>query len=333
MSLPALAALIKACPEASIDVLARPWVAELYAMQPGVNQVLIIDEKGANRGFKGMRKLIAGLKEANYQWALLLQNAFKAAALAWLARIPLRIGYKRDARGFLLTHGVDCPPAIRKVHETAYYLNLLCQVGLAPAPPAEGVLPVLCLSPAAIGWADAFLAEHKLTGPLLGLAPGASFGPAKCWPAPNYAKAAGALARQRGMVILIFGSKAEAVVAEQVKSGLPKDARVLDLCGGLSLSQALALLARLDLLLTNDSGLMHAAAALGRPTLAIFGSTNPQTTRPLGPRVKLLRKDFDCAPCKKPTCSRGDLRCLWAITPDEVFNAAIEMLDNNKERA
>ncbi len=331
MSLPALAALARACPDARIEVLARPWVAELYAMQPGVGRVLIIDEKGQNKGLGGMMRLVKNLRAPNYQWAILLQNAFKAAALAWLARIPTRIGYSRDGRGFLLTQAVPCPASIRKVHETAYYLNILHQVGLCPAPNPNGTTPELHLSAGALAWANEFLQRQNLSGPLLGLAPGASFGPAKCWPAQNYAAAARELAQKRQMTVLIFGSAAEDAVARQVMEGLG-NIKAINLCGALGLAQALALLSKLNLLLTNDSGLMHAAAALGAPTLAIFGSTNPQTTRPLGPKVTLLRKPLDCSPCLKPACPHGHMRCFWAITPEEVVRAASALLNNDEVR-
>jgi heptosyltransferase-2 len=326
MSLPALQALVKACPQARIDVLARPWVAGLYAMQPGVRQVLIIDEQNQHKGMGGLLKLVDQLKAGRYDWALLLQNAFKAAALAWAAGIPLRLGYDRDARRLLLTHPVPCPPAVRQVHETSYYLNILFQAGLAPAPGPEGQQPHLYLSAEAQTQAENFLAQHRENKKLLGLAPGAVFGPAKRWPAENFAASALSLARHYDMAVLIFGSAREAEAAAIVKDRLP-GITVYDLCGQTSLPLALALLARLDLFITNDSGLMHGAAALNAPTLAIFGSTNPLTTRPLGPRVKVLRKDFSCSPCLRPICPRGDNACLKAITPLEVSAAGREFLD------
>ena len=327
MSMPALQALVRAFPQARIDVLARPWVAELYAMQPGVNQVLIIDEKDQHKGINGLRKLVKDLRAQSYDWAVLLQNAFKAAALAFAAGIPVRLGYNRDGRRFLLTHPVPCPPQIRRVHETAYYLNILFQTGLAPRPEARGQEPRLALSPQAEQWAEDFLRHNGVDSQkLLGVSPGATFGPAKCWPAEHFAAAADALAAEHDMAVLIFGSQQEGVVAGEVKKGLKGALKVIDLCGRTGLAQALALLARLNLLLSNDSGLMHASAALGTPTLAIFGSTNPVTTSPLGPRVRILRKPFECSPCLKPICPRGDMRCFQAITPQEVVAAANGLL-------
>jgi heptosyltransferase-2 len=324
MSLPALAALIKACPDACIDVLARPWVAEIYAMHPGVSQVLIINERQQHKGLKGILNLGRQLKSGAYEWAVLLQNAFKAAFLAWAGDIPVRLGYDRDARRLLLTHPVPCPPALRRVHETAYYLNILHQAGLAPAPDPAGHMPHLYLSDEAKVKADDFLSGQKGRR-LLGLAPGAAFGPAKCWPAENFAACALRLARKYDMAVLIFGSAGEAGSAETVQKGLA-GIPVYNLCGRTNLALALALLARLDLLLTNDSGLMHGAAALGTPTLAVFGSTNPLTTRPLGPRVKVLRKDFACSPCLKPVCPRN-MDCFRAITPQEAAEAGQILLE------
>jgi heptosyltransferase-2 len=324
MSLPALNALSAAWPQARIEVLARPLVAELYAQQPGVARVELIDDQGPHRGLSGILKLARSLRGHNYQGAVLLQNAFKAAFLAFAAGIAIRIGYSRDGRGFLLTHPLPCPPSVRQMHETAYYLNIIHQAGLIPPPPPAGQQPVLCLGPPARQFAQDFVAGLH-NSRLLGLAPGASFGPAKRWPAVNFAAAASALAARHRLQVVILGGAEELELARQVGAAITT-APVMNMCGRLSLSQSLALLERLSLLLSNDSGLMHAAAALGCPTCALFGSTNPLTTRPLGPQVKILRKAVDCSPCLCPVCPRGDMRCFTAITPEEVEAAVSEWL-------
>jgi heptosyltransferase-2 len=166
----------------------------------------------------------------------------------------------------------------------------------------------LLLSPREQGWAEGFLAGQGLApGRLLGCAPWASFGPAKCWPAERFAATLQDLAGEGS--VLLFGSGAEAQATAAVGQGLT-GLRFVDLAGRTDLAQALALLARLDLFITNDSGLMHAAAALGVPTLAVFGSTNPVTTAPLGPLVQVVRHPVECSPCLKPVCPQNDLRCF-----------------------
>lgn len=327
MTLPAMDRLGQAFAGASIDVLAKPWVAAVYRGHPAVNEVLILDAQGRHKGLAGRLRLARWLRGRGYDCAVLLQNAFDAALIAWLAGIPRRIGYARDGRRPLLTTAVACPPEARALHETSYYLRLLAGAGLIDdQPPAQGVRPVLRPRPEDAAWADGFIAGRGLAGrPLIGVAPGAAFGPAKCWPAESFAAAAAGLAPGLGASVLLFGGKGEARTTAQVAARLGQTPHA-DLAGATDLGQALALLARLSLFLTNDSGLMHAAAALGAPTVAVFGSTNPATTGPLGRRVAIVRKDCPCAPCKKPVCPSGDLRCLRSIAPEDVIAAAENLL-------
>jgi heptosyltransferase-2 len=332
MTLPALDALARACPQARLDVLAKPWVRAVYENAPGVASMITLDSEAHHAGPTGRVILATELREREHDWAVLFQNAFEAALIARLAGIPVRIGYTTDARRLLLTHPVPRTEAVKQVHETAYYLHLLHGAGLIAAPPPpEGVRPVLHLSAEDRQWATEFLEGLGLSNgaPLLGLAPGAAFGPAKCWPAERFAAAATELLAEGFAGVLLFGSAKEAAATAQVATALPGRrpgaARVVDLAGATGLGQAFALLERLGLFLTNDSGLMHAAAALGTPTLAVFGSTNPVTTAPQGPWVSLVRKPVDCGPCLKPECPT-DLRCLTAIAPEEVAAAARELL-------
>lgn len=331
MTLPAIDAIAAALPEAQLHVLAKPWVGAVYQGHPAVTSIVPVEEPGRHQGWKGRLALASELRNGGYDMAVLLQNAFGAALVAWAARIPRRIGYSRDGRGMLLTTAVPCGPDVRLVHETSYYLHMLHGAGLlADAPPDGGIMPVLRIRGQDKAWADEFLNKHNLTGnKLLGIAPGAAFGPAKCWPAERYAKAADMLCSHGYENVILFGSKGEAPATADVSSYLEK-APCLDLAGITGLGQAMALLDRLDLFLTNDSGLMHAAAALGIPTVAVFGSTNPTTTGPLGKRVAIVRKSTDCAPCKKPQCPT-DLRCFAAITPDDVCSAALELIGQGDE--
>ncbi|MFZ5587748.1 MAG: lipopolysaccharide heptosyltransferase II [Thermodesulfobacteriota bacterium] len=332
MTLPALTALGRACPQAEIAVLAKPLAAPVYRACPAVGRIMLIDP-ARHAGAAGLPRLAGELRAEGFDWAVLMQNAFGAALTAWLARVPVRLGYARDGRGLLLTHAAPCGPKVRRAHETAYYLHLLHAAGLAPEPPAEGVRPGLTLAEADQAWAAGFLAGERLgDGPLLGLAPGAAFGPAKCWPAERFAAAAGQILRNGFGAALLFGGPGETAATAAVAAGLP-GRRVVDLAGRTSLGQALALLARLALFITNDSGLMHAAAALGAPTLAVFGSTNPDATGPLGPWVQIVRRPVDCAPCKKPVCPTGDLRCFAGVGADEVAAAGLALWRRSRGEA
>jgi len=327
MTLPALEALAGLCPQAELTVLAKPWVAPVYEAAPCRPKVMTLDAKGAHQGMGGKLRLAKELRLMGFDWAVLLQNAFEAGLIAWLARVPVRMGYSSDGRGPLLTHGVKRTPAVRQVHETSYYLHMLRGAGLLPQdPPPAGVQPRLVLPAEHEQWADEFLAGQGLgEAPLLGLAPGAAFGPAKCWPAERFAGAARELMGKGMAAVLLFGSPGEAATTAQVAQGLD-GLRVLDLAGRTNLGQALALLKRLFMFITNDSGLMHAAAALGAPTVAVFGSTNPVTTSPLGPKVALLRREVECSPCLKPQCPRGDMICFADIMPQDAAAAARGLL-------
>ncbi|MCB2185078.1 MAG: lipopolysaccharide heptosyltransferase II [Deltaproteobacteria bacterium] len=326
MTLPALEALHAACPQAAITVLAKPWVAGVYAPHPAVAGVVVYDKEGAHKGWAGLRRLARELAAREFDWAVLWQNAFEAAWLTRLARIPVRVGYATDGRGWLLSHPVDRPAAALQGHETSYYLHMLHGVGLlAAAPPAAGVPPRLHLDPKEVRAARDFLAGLGLEGPLLGAAPGAAFGPAKCWPAERFAAVLRVLAPEMGAGVLLFGSEGEAAATRAVSAELNGIFR-RDLAGHTSLARALALLGQLDLFLCNDSGLMHAAAALGTPTVAVFGSTDPVRTGPLGSRAKVVRHPVDCAPCKKPTCRR-DLICFQGVSAAEVAAAARDLLE------
>lgn len=328
MTLPALEALNAACPQAGIEVVARPWVAAVYEAHPAVQRVHHLNAHTAHKWAWGRVRLARELGREHFDWAVLFQNAFEAAFIAWLARVPVRVGFDSDARRMLLTHPVRRLAWMRRVHETSYYLWILRGAGLLDHdPPAEGVTPRLYIRDQDRAWAGEFLAARGLdkAGNLVGMAPGAAFGPAKCWPADRYAAAAGMLADKGLGPALLFGSNSERPAVEAV-AALAGEDRVVDLAGRTDLGQALALLARLSLFITNDSGLMHAAAALGVPTVAVFGSTNPTATGPLGPRVRVVYHPVDCAPCKKPNCPTGDLKCLTAISPEEVAEAGLELL-------
>ena len=295
--------------------------------------MLAYDKAGEHAGAGGMLALARQLKTRRYDWAVLMQNAFEAALIAWLARIPVRLGYARDGRGLLLTHRALPSPELRHVHETSYYLDILRQAGLLSAdPPKEGVRPELHLASDDRAWAADYLEREGLAqAKILGLAPGAAFGPAKQWPAERFAATAKGLA-DRFDTVLLFGSQGETSACEAVAQGL-EGVTVRNLAGATQLGQALALVERVGLFITNDSGLMHVAAALGRPTVAVFGSTNPVTTGPLGPYTALVRVPVDCSPCLKPECPTGDLKCFTAISPKQVAQAARELLAGAGEGA
>ena len=330
MTLPALSALAASYPDSRLTVLARPWAMGVYQGQPGVSAVTSLAADGVHRGLFGRLRLARELAGQHYDLAVLFQNAFEAAFITALARIPERWGYARDGRGFLLTKPVKVEPADLLVHESFYYLNILERAGLN----APFTRPRLRPHPEAVREARAalFRQGEKPGDFLLALAPGASFGSAKRWPVENFALAARLIldqlsppVRARARV-MILGGPGEIEAAYALDKLLPGPG-TLNLAGRTSLMVAMALLNRASLLLTNDSGLMHLGGALDVPLVAVFGPTNPRTTAPLG-LSRLIRSKASCAPCLKRECPLDRRICFDDVTAEAVAAAGLELINS-----
>ncbi len=329
LTLPALAALRAAWPRARLTVLAWPRVADVYRSAGLADEILMYQKPGVHQGISGLFRLAVELRSQRYARAVLFQNAFEAALLARLARIPSRAGYNTDARSFLLNHVIKLTPEVKEQHQVHYYLNLVAGLGL-PAPFSE---PRLKLPAAEY---DAARAELEARfgpghGPIVGLAPGAAYGPAKCWFPEGFARVAQRLIDEHGVNLVLFGGPGEQDVADAVAGLIQAPAsRVLNLAGQTTLGRAMALIGVCRLFLTNDSGLMHVAAAQDVPVVAVFGSTNPVTTGPRGARSVVIRQPVPCSPCLEPVCPT-DYECFRGIEPDEVAAACIRALEQGGE--
>jgi len=317
MTLPALTAIRMTWPGARLFVLAKPWVADLYRRSSDVDEVILFEEPGCHAGLKGKQRLAAELRQHRFDCAILLQNAIEAAIIARLAGIPLRAGYNTDGRGFLLTHSVGRTSAILGVHQIDYYLEMVRALGCLPAGLSVQLRP---------GVDDAGVSEKifdesgiQAGHPLIGLAPGAAFGPAKKWFPARFAAVLDRLIDDTGAQAILFGSDGDRDSTSEVL----RSARhpLIDIAGRTTLAEAIALISRCNLFISNDTGLMHIAGALGIPTVAIFGSTNPKTTSPMGESSIVIHKDVSCSPCLKPVCAT-DFRCMDLIGVDEVYRAA-----------
>lgn len=323
MTLPAIASIRKTFPSAEVQVLAKPWVAEVYKLSPDVDRIFLFKEPGEHQGIAGKLKLALELKKENFDLAIYLQNAIEAAILGWLARIPLRAGYDSDCRGFLLTHPVRRTKEIKQVYQVDYYLNMVKSLG------CEQASRDVTLSASKIkDISDRCLEERGLSGVpvLIGLAPGAMYGPAKRWFPERFGAVAKKLTETFVSRAIIFGSKGDMEVAQTVQDAIGGTA--INIAGRTDLSEAIALISRCSIFITNDSGLMHVAGALGVPTLAIYGSTNPVTTPPPGKKSVIVRKEVPCSPCLKQVCPT-DFRCMEEISIDEVYETAKAMLIRN----
>jgi heptosyltransferase-2 len=305
MSLPALRAIRERFSTARISVLAKPWVADLYGRESLIDEIIL---------YSGQSPWQTGhqLRSRRFDCAILLQNAFEAAWIAWLARIPTRIGYKRDGRQLLLTRAVNVPkPGQIPRHERFYYLELLRRAGIIDAMPESEEIR---LGSGAVPSAKR----------VIGVSPGAAYGTAKRWLPERFAEAAGALATARGASIALFGSKGERELCGEVAQ-LLNGHQVTNYAGQTTLAQFIDLASGCELFLTNDSGSMHIASALGVPTVAIFGPTDDSTTGPTGPNARVVRHPVDCSPCLLRECPI-DHRCMTGVSAERVVQEALQLL-------
>jgi len=321
MTLPAVAAVRNTLSDAKITVLTKPWVADLFHMCPDVEEVMIFQSPGIHEGLVGKCRLAAEIRERRFDAAVLLQNAVEAAILTYLAGIPVRAGYNSDGRGLLLTHSVRRTKEIRRVHQIDYYLEMVKALGFESA----GRTVRLHIGGDADAVAGELLKQHGIDKdkPLIGIAPGATYGPAKRWYPDRFARVADRLCEDFGAQVALFGSRADQAVTEEVQRHA--GCSLIDIAGRTSLKEAIALIGRCRLFISNDSGLMHVAGALGIPMIAVFGSTNPVTTSPVGEKSIVVTKSVSCSPCLKKECST-DFRCMELITTDEVYAAAKKLL-------
>jgi heptosyltransferase-2 len=324
MSLPAVRAIRTRFPGAHLAVLARPWVAGVYARETAIDSIIPYTAPG---GWRGVATRRAAARElAGFDVAILLPNSFDAALLAWMAGIPVRIGYRRDGRGCLLTDAVPVPePGDIPRHERFYYLELLRRAGLIAEFPPAGCIRFEGIEAARSAGLERFEAEG-LRGPVLGISPGAAYGGAKRWPADRFAAAANLVAAGTGASVALFGSGAEAPICESIASALR--APVRNFAGRTKLAGFIELAAACRLFLTNDSGAMHIASALGVPTVTVFGATDDITTGPTGPLARVIREHAACSPCLLRECPI-DHRCMTAVSPERVARAGLDLWEGS----
>jgi heptosyltransferase-2 len=315
MSLPAIEAVRDIFPDAFIAVLARPWVTALIEHHPAVDQIIPFQKRGGIfRNASDIIRISRMLRQMRFDLAILFQNAFEAALIAYLSGIKYRIGYNTDGRRFLLSHAVIKDNDLLKYHQVEHYLSILRAMGWE----AKTKDPVLMVNHKDRDTIQSRLLSQGIGGAdrLIGLSPGAIFGPAKRWPPERFAMIGDWAIERWGVKTVLMGSPGEKDICKIVAQSM-KNA-TLDLCGQTTLGEAMAVIKRCDLFVTNDSGLMHVAAALDVPTVAIFGSTDHVATGPRSRKARIVRHDLDCAPCLKRECPTH-YECMSGIEPDEVW--------------
>jgi heptosyltransferase-2 len=307
LSLPALRDLRRGFPTARLEVLARPWVGELYRAVPEVDAVV------ESRGHAADVEVLRG----RHDLGVLLPNSFGAALVLWRAGVPERWGYATDGRGVLLTRRCAVPAGVRGRSQVYYYRAMLEGLGFALEAPPD----------ASLACPEEWSARgRELLGddrPWIGVNPGAFYGTAKRWRPERFAAAADLVARRTGASVAIVGGAEERPLGEAIAAQLRAPSRVL--CGETTLGGLVGVLKHLSVLLTNDSGPMHLAAALDTPLVAVLGSTDWTETSPVSGRARVVREETACAPCLLRECPI-DHRCMNRVGVDPVASAALELV-------
>jgi heptosyltransferase II len=347
MTTSALLRLREKFPSAHIALLAPEKLRELWLNHPAVNET--ISFAAGENIFSIGKKLRAG----RFDLALVLPNSPRSAIEIFLAGIPQRIGYARPWRNFFLTQAVASrveavkmrkrsvaeikeliaknpesriqnPEIPKSAHQIFEYLNLAAALGVNP----ELLPPQLFVAPEEIEAAKKKFGLEKITQPIFGLNPGAEYGPAKRWPVEKFIAAAKEIQQQTNCIWILFGGKNDLLIANQIESEIRNSKlKIQNVCGKTSLRELMALLKICHVLLTNDTGPMHVAAALGVPVVAIFGSTSPELTEPISTnqlRHPILKSNAPCSPCFLRDCPI-DFRCMNGISVESVVGAVVKL--------
>jgi heptosyltransferase II len=308
LALPAVAAVRKAFARATLAVAAPPPVVPMFEEQTSAAQdeIVIVDRKGDAKA----------LRDGRFDAIVLLPNSFRSAWVARQAGIAERWGYAGSWRGRLLTRAV-ARPRRGHLHQAEYYATLMRGLGIEGDVEAPRVRP----RPATLERADAVLLRDGVPAglPIVGLAPGAAYGHAKRWPPRRVAELVTRLAKERGAACLLVGAPDDRDAGREIESALPPDVRIVNLIGRTDLRLLIGILARCHAFVSNDSGAMHLAAAVGLPVTAIFGPTDERVTAPVGDHDVMLHQVF-CRPCMLRDCPI-DHRCMKRITVEQVFGA------------
>ena len=328
MTVPALRELRRLFPRARLTLATRPWAEGIFAGADFIDDFLVTKDSSGKPAalFREAREWRA----RRFDLAVLFPNSFAPALVAALARVPARVGYATQGRAPLLTHRVGVPAWRGHRHEVFYYLHLVAELErrLCGSTSIESREPdtALRVTGARLREAEALLLESgaRPGRPLVAVCPGSTNSRAKRWPPERFAAVADMLAERTGAEIVLVGAAEESDISAEVARHMR--ARPVVLTGKTDLAQTAAVLKASDLLVTNDTGPAHVAAAVGCPVVVIFGPTNPFTTRPFSDTAEVVRRPPDCAPCMLRDCPI-DHRCMTAVTPEEVFERAAHALE------
>jgi heptosyltransferase-2 len=332
MALPAIGDLRRRFPRARLIVAARRSIASLFHLSPFVDDVVVMQSSGRLWSWRSRRADIAALRSLGADTAVLLPNSFASAWIVRRAGIAERWGYAADLRRPLLSRAVERP--MIRVHQAEYYRRLVRGLGIENG----SVDPELLVPDHAVERAREILRTAGLDEQrdFVVMAPGAAYGGAKRWPADHYAEVATRLVREHRLPCVLVGSAADRGTTRWVRSLVPEDVRaeIVDLADATTLETLAGVFALASACVTNDSGAMHVAGAVGVPLAALFGPTRERETAPLsrrGRRVEVLINHVWCRPCMLRECPL-DHRCMRGLSPERVIGTVVDLLKNPKQR-
>ena len=328
LCLSSIAYLKEKMPQAHITMLAKDWVKDVFLNHPAIDEIISLNKVS-----------ITLIKKSKFDIGILFTNSFSSAFLFFLADVKKRIGYKTDLRSLFLTDGIPLPKNLNTLHQKDYYFELVRNLVHGNDAVKN---PVLYISDEENEKADRMLESlgiHKtiknenpqspksphipsfrshrtaIRNPIVGIFPGASYGPAKMWDTRNFKLLTDKIIKTDIAKVLIFGGKKEKELGEIIQN---EGSNIINLCGKTTLRETMALIKRCAVFITNDTGPMHIASALNIPVIAIFGPTNAERTSPLGHSV-IMKKEVSCSPCKYRICPLKNHECMNKISVEEVF--------------
>ena len=325
MSLPALRAIRGTWPRAHLAVLVKKDLASFFDGARWLDEVIPYSVGRGLSGFFDRRRIVGEIRSRRFDLGVLFPNSFESALWLAMAGIRRRAGFVADARGAMLTHKATPSPDANSGHQSNYWMSMVRATGVADGGTDDFLLDVH--RPHLECMREWLAAERKRHGrPIFAIAPAAAYGPAKEWPADNYGALIDLLARRDDAEVVLVGAPSERAKCEEVAAASKSGGVVA--AGHTNIGELIALLSLCDGFIGNDSGCMHLAGALGIPTVAIFGSTNPARTGPMGPKTRVIYRKLECSPCLARTCRFGHYNCLTQIAPAEIAEAVFATPDN-----
>ncbi len=326
MATPILSDLRKAYPKARITAMCRAPICELLREDPEIDELFCFS-KATGFGRRSEKKsIIEKLRKGKYDLGILLTHSFSSAWWFWQGNVANRLGYEGNGRKLLLNKSLSLPENIQNQHLVITYKMLLKPLGI----PVSDTAPRLYLSQKEMADASTLLRQQGVPeGALVvGINPGATYGSAKCWLPERFREVTERLLKDQDLYIVYFGDQATSSLVREICQGLPP--RVINLAGATSLRELVSVINLCDVLLTNDSGPMHVADAVGTPMVALFGSTSEIVTGPYRSGT-VIHKHVECSPCYERTCPI-DFRCMKRIEADEVYQAIIKALSSKRSK-